>query len=89
MYKYGSKIWSTERFKDMFNYTHQHIHVLCESYTVQNEPDYGCTSCAVQRESHAAQHTTHNHNQAYSKQRTTHTQKHKTCCHSTKVNITK
>ena len=24
----------------------------------------------------AAQHTTHNHNQAHSKQRTTHTQKH-------------
>ena len=36
-------------------------------------------SHAVQREtgqSHAAQHTTHNHNQAHSKQRSTHTQKH-------------
>jgi len=50
---------------------------------------FGCASYAVQRESHAAQHTTHNHNQAHSKHRTTHTQKHKTCCHSTKINITK
>jgi len=24
--------------------------VLCESYTVQNEPDYGCALCDVQRE---------------------------------------
>jgi len=32
--------------------------------------------------------TTHNHNQAHSKHRTTHTQ-NTTCCHSTKVNITK
>ena len=42
-----------------------------------------CASYAV----HAAQHTTHNHNQALSKQRTTH--KNTTCCHSTKVNKTK
>jgi len=33
-------------------------------------------SYAVQRQSHAAQHTTHNHNQAHSKHRTTHTQEH-------------
>jgi len=31
---------------------------------------------AVQRESHVAQHATHNHNQAHSKQRTIHTLKH-------------
>jgi len=30
----------------------------------------------VQHETHAAQHTTHNHNQAHSKHRTTRTQKH-------------
>jgi len=27
--------------------------VLCESYTVQNEPEYGCSLCDVQCESHA------------------------------------
>ena len=39
-------------------------------------PSSGSIYCAVQRESHAAQHTTHNHNQAHSKQLTTHTQNH-------------
>jgi len=45
-------------------------------------PFPGCDSCHiflnfyVKLKSHAAQHMTHNHNQAYSKQRTTHTQKH-------------
>ena len=39
---------------------------------------YGCASYVVQCESHTAQHTTHNHNQAHFKQRTTHTQKHDT-----------
>jgi len=33
-------------------------------------------SYAVQRETDAAQHMTHSHNQAHSKHRTTHTQKH-------------
>ena len=56
-----------------------------------NEPGYARASCVVQREtdspSHAVQHTIYNHNQAHSKQRTTHTQ-NTTRCHSTKVNIT-
>jgi len=38
-----------------------------------SHPQGAC--CAVQRETHAAHHTTHDHNQAHSKQRTTHTQK--------------
>jgi len=37
---------------------------------------------------HAAHHTTHNHNQAHSKQLMIHTQ-NTTCCHSTNINITK
>jgi len=47
--------------------------VVCELYAVQNEPGYGCASCAVQRGSHAVQrgshavrHTTHIHSQAHS-----------------------
>ena len=43
---------------------------------------------AVQCESHAAQHTTHNHNEAHSKQRMTHTQKHDMLPQH-QVNITK
>jgi len=43
---------------------------------------------AVQRETRAAQHTTHNHSQAHSKRRTTHTQKHDTLPPH-QVNITK
>jgi len=31
---------------------------VCVSYTVENEPGYGCVSYAVQRQSHAAQHMT-------------------------------
>jgi len=50
---------------------HAYIYIYIYIYT-----GYGCASYAVQRETHAAQHTTHNHNQAHSKQRTTHTQKH-------------
>jgi len=33
--------------------------VVCGSYAVEHEPAYGCASCAVQREAHAIQHTTH------------------------------
>ena len=39
---------------------------VCESYTVKNEPGYGCASYAVQRVTHAAQHKMHSHNQAHS-----------------------
>ena len=50
--------------------------VLCSVSLTLTRPSSGSIYCAVQRESHAAQHKTHNHNQAHSKQLTTHTQNH-------------
>ena len=53
--------------------------VPCQNYNLKHSVNYfvawDCLSLRL-NQSHAAQHKTHNHNQAHPKHRTTHTQKH-------------
>ena len=65
-------------WKESSELSEEHPVFVCKALTIHSWVilHYGCASYAAQRESHAAQRTTHNHKHAHSKQGTTHTQKH-------------